>query len=477
MTYTAAPGERNSLRVNDGGNDRPDMFAVLDYAPITSYPTDRCEELAEGYVRCLTAGTAMFRAVLADGDDGFGLDTYAPALAIDVDGGDGADHLVGAQTLGVAVPPATLRGGPGDDQLDGGAGNDTLDGGPGRDKVFGTKGADALDGGADNDEVDGGAGDDQVLGGDGDDLVTGDHYEGVGRDVVDGGAGFDRIEADWGDRSYNAVASPITLTLAGGADDGHDGEGDDVRGVEQVTTSVGGALTGTDAPEKLTTFQTNMPVTMRGLGGADELRTGDGPDSVDGGAGDDLIDAHFGDDTIVPGPGRDRVFADTQGGDCGPIWCKLPYGNDTVDAVDGEIDSITCGAGSDRVAADPADVVAPDCEQVERRGPAAGPAAGGTANGAAGAPAAGTRARLALAARTKLRTALRKGLRVRVTGVRAGTLVRATYRGRRVASGRVRAGAATLRFSTAARKRLGSKRTAVLVLRAGAISARVTLRR
>jgi hypothetical protein len=40
-----------------------------------------------------------------------------------------------------------------------------------------------------------------------------------------------------------------------------------------------------------------------------------------------------------------------------------------VDAVDGEVDSISCGAGSDRVAADPADVVAPDCEQVERRGP------------------------------------------------------------------------------------------------------------
>jgi hypothetical protein len=340
MTYTAAPGERNSVRVNDGGNDRPDMFAVLDYAPITSYPVDRCEELAEGYVRCLAAGTAMFRAVLADGDDAFGLDSLAPALPVDVDGGDGADHLVGARTVGAAAPPATLRGGAGDDQLDGGAGNDTLDGGPGRDKVFGTKGADALDGGADNDEVDGGAGDDQVLGGDGDDLVTGDHYEGVGRDVVDGGPGFDRIEADWGDRSYNAVASPITLTLAGGADDGHDGEGDDVRGIEQVTTSVGGALTGTDAPEKLTTFQTNMPVTMRGMGGADELRTGDGPDTVEGGAGDDLIDAHFGDDTIVPGPGRDRVFADTQGGDCGPIWCKLPYGNDTVDAVDGEVDSI-----------------------------------------------------------------------------------------------------------------------------------------
>jgi hypothetical protein len=98
MTYTAAPGERNSLRVNDGGNDRPDMFAVLDYAPITSFPADRCEELAESYVRCLTAGTAMFRAVLGDDDDGFSLDTFAPPLALDVDGGDGADHLVGART-------------------------------------------------------------------------------------------------------------------------------------------------------------------------------------------------------------------------------------------------------------------------------------------------------------------------------------------------------------------------------------------
>ncbi len=138
MTYIAAPGERNSVRVNDGGNDRPDMFAVLDYAPITSYPADRCEELAEGYVRCLTAGTATFRAVLGDGDDGFGLDTFAPPLALDVDGGDGADTLVGAQTAG-AVQPATLRGGAGDDRLDGGAGTDRGDGGTGSDTAVATE--------------------------------------------------------------------------------------------------------------------------------------------------------------------------------------------------------------------------------------------------------------------------------------------------------------------------------------------------
>ena len=98
--------------------------------------------------------------------------------------------------------------------------------------------------------------------------------------------------------------------------------------------------------------QITESVTMRGNGGNDILKTGDGADTIDGGVGDDEIDGGFGDDTIVGGPGRDRISADTAGGDCGPLWCKLPYGNDSIDARDGEIDSIACGFGTDTVLAD-----------------------------------------------------------------------------------------------------------------------------
>ena len=108
---------------------------------------------------------------------------------------------------------------------------------------------------------------------------------------------------------------------------------------------------------------------MRGNGGNDVLKTGDGADTIDGGAGDDELDGGFGDDTIVGGPGRDRISADTAGGDCGPMWCKYPYGNDQIDARDGEVDSIVCGFGTDTVLADSVDIVDKDCENVTRSRP------------------------------------------------------------------------------------------------------------
>jgi hypothetical protein len=42
-------------------------------------------------------------------------------------------------------------------------------------------------------------------------------------------------------------------------------------------------------------------------------------------------------------------------------------GDDRIRVRDGERDTVTCGPGTDRVRADPADVVAADCEAVNRR--------------------------------------------------------------------------------------------------------------
>jgi Ca2+-binding RTX toxin-like protein len=97
-----------------------------------------------------------------------------------------------------------------------------------------------------------------------------------------------------------------------------------------------------------------------------------GPDRVVGGAGSDLLDGVGGSDQIVGGAGSDWLydgfFHDTSkdtlsGGD----------GNDKfwVDNGPPTKDIVSCGGGFDRVAADPKDLVAPDCEQV-RRGPTAG---------------------------------------------------------------------------------------------------------
>jgi Ca2+-binding RTX toxin-like protein len=95
----------------------------------------------------------------------------AAAIAgFEINGNGGDDTLL----LAPAVPvPATLRGGPGDDQLTGGADNDKLVGGPGRDTLVGRGGNDSLFGGSGDDSLGGGPGDDRLLGGSGADVLLG----------------------------------------------------------------------------------------------------------------------------------------------------------------------------------------------------------------------------------------------------------------------------------------------------------------
>ena len=162
------------------------------------------------------------------------------------------------------------------------------------------------------------------------------------------------------------VPAGIEVTSYGGADDGRPGEGDDVRGVEQTTVFAPGRFVGTEGADRIEVVQVAGPSELIGGGGGDFLKTSDGSDRLDGGAGADTLDGGFGDDTLTGGPGRDSIAGDHPSGECGLYWCKLPAGNDTIDARDGERDSVTCGAGADTVTADPEDAVAPDCETINR---------------------------------------------------------------------------------------------------------------
>jgi Ca2+-binding RTX toxin-like protein len=283
-----------------------------------------------------------------------------------VDAQDGDDIVrVG---LGTTVPVAVAAG-PGNDLLEGG---DLLAGGPGDDEIEGHDGDDVLGGGDGDDVIDGGLGRDALAGGPGDDLLRPDGYEPPSADWVRGRPGFDRIERDWSDRTDPGPKPPLHVTLGGYADDGRPGEGDDVQEVESLVVTAGGRFVGTPAAEHVKVQQVGDAVDLRGGGGADRLEAGDGPDRVAGGPGDDALDGGFGDDRIVGGRGRDTISADKAGGDCGPLWCKYPWGNDLVDVRDGEADSVSCGAGTDRVRADALDVVAGDCEAVERGGAGSG---------------------------------------------------------------------------------------------------------
>ena len=95
-----------------------------------------------------------------------------------------------------------------------------------------------------------------------------------------------------------------------------------------------------------------MPAKLFGDSGADELRTADLDDEARGRDGNDLIVTNGGADVIDTGEGADVVDAGA--------------GDDTIAAADGERDEIACGPGADVVKADQLDVVAPDCESVER---------------------------------------------------------------------------------------------------------------
>jgi Ca2+-binding RTX toxin-like protein len=255
----------------------------------------------------------------------------------------------------------------GDDRLQGG---NSQYGGTGNDKLEGHDGNQLLHGGAGDDDVQGLAGADQVYGDEGNDTVSGDTHKAASPDLIDGGPGRDKIEQDWGDDD-----TALALTLGGGADDGRPGESDDVRGVEQILTFAPGRFAGTEGSDRIEVVQVEGPSELAGGGGDDFLKTSDGADRLDGGAGADTVDGGFGDDTIVGGPGPDTLHGDHPAGECGIYWCRLPSGNDTIDARDGERDSVTCGVGADTVKADPIDTVAPDCETIER-GRAPGPTPG-----------------------------------------------------------------------------------------------------
>ena len=170
---------------------------------------------------------------------------------------------------------------------------------------------------------------------------------------------------------------------------------------------------------------------------------------------------------------------------CNEYALRLPssLGNDTIEARDGEIDSITCGIGTDRVVADAADVVDASCETVERA-PAGGPAPGGGPGPGGDEPQGCSGTATLSARRGSPRRAAAKGLRVTVRGASRARSGWSRARGRDAPSraGRATAtcaapAAAVLRPTAAGRKLLRRKRRVALVITGAGARTRVTLTR
>jgi Ca2+-binding RTX toxin-like protein len=78
---------------------------------------------------------------------------------------------------------------------------------------------------------------------------------------------------------------------------------------------------------------------------------GDGADALAGGFGPDLLRGGPRADRVKGGAGEDRLFGGA--------------GRDSIDAVDGRVDAVECGAGRDAARVDPVDHVI-NCEAVTR---------------------------------------------------------------------------------------------------------------
>jgi hypothetical protein len=161
-----------------------------------------------------------------------------------------------------------------------------------------------------------------------------------------------------------------------------------MKGTRQADT-----ITGTDGPDRVIARAGDDTIDTKA--GRDRVHAGQGKDTVDAGAGRDIVWGATGNDTLSGGPGRDLIFAqrgvDTVNGGEGAdsLWALARRdvahedgepadtvdggpGHDLIHVRDGEADKVTCGPGVDRVWADFKDVVDPDCERVQRRGPHAG---------------------------------------------------------------------------------------------------------
>jgi Ca2+-binding RTX toxin-like protein len=369
-----------------------------------------------------------------------------------------------------------IHGGGGDDDIEDSSGDDAsraFYGDAGNDKVEGFGGNDVVDGGDGNDEVDGGAGEDKVYGGAGNDTMWGDHYQDPAADVIDGGPGYDNTQ-DWSTPDDLTNQPSVDVTLDGVANDGRPGEGDNVIGVEKFQMYVVGRFVGSDAAENINIYNPGNegPSTLIGNGGDDSLYGNDFDDTVDGGAGNDHVEGGMGNDTVTGGPGQDTIYGDATASSCTWYSCQIPFGNDVINARDGEVDNIDCGIGTDTATVDAIDVVS-NCENVNSAGGGGGGGGnGGGGNGGGGGGGGGGAKALAFSVpKLKLRALAGKGLTIKVKCAAACTVSgKITYKGKKVGAGRgtsLKPGTAKarLKLTKAGKKALKKVRKAKLTIK------------
>ena len=193
-----------------------------------------------------------------------------------ITGHDESDQVVSGSTGNSGNSIEEVVGGSGDDTLTGSTDNETLRGGAGDDTLYGY------------------AGDDTLYGDNGDDFIderdNATSTSASGKDYISGGQGSDTV-------SYSLRAGNISVEIDNQADDGEDGEDDNVR--SDVENVIGGA--GND--------------NITGSTAANQITGGMGDDILNGGSGDDTFyerttdnTTDTGADNITGGTGSDWVI-------------------------------------------------------------------------------------------------------------------------------------------------------------------------
>ncbi len=191
---------------------------------------------------------------------------------IRINSGGGDDLIIMGGKLRI---PASIDSGDGSDSISAGIGDDTITGGSGNDYIFGNDADDVLGGGL---------GGDELLGGD-------------GHDTVD----------------YKTRTGDLTVTIGESANDGENGENDNVR--TDVEGIIGGSgddtLDASGALEGVLLDGADGNDTLIGSAFDDVLIGGANQDNISGGAGDDFIPAEDASaDDIDGGDGNDTALVD-----------------------------------------------------------------------------------------------------------------------------------------------------------------------
>ena len=253
--------------------------------------------------------------------------TGSDAAAETIEGGDGADMLVGGtaadisdtvsyensdRRVSIDISGATDSASGGHAQGDTISGFENITGSAHDDILTGDEGANVLKGLAGDDELVGGTGSDTLEGGYGSDELDGGTAAAEAGIDTDGGA-----DSDSDTLSYASSMAAVNANLATNTYSGGDAEGDEIKVDREAYDH---DMDDETDPLDVSTFE-NLRGSMHndrltGDHRANTIMGGDGDDTISGGGdfdvlmgqkGDDTISGGAGSDHLVGGPGADRL--------------------------------------------------------------------------------------------------------------------------------------------------------------------------